>query len=720
MTINAVPYTSALLQKSNIPFGCVIHPMAKPTTQEDTIPVVNFGASGIVRCRRCRSYINPFVAFTDGGRRWRCNLCGLPNDVPGDYFSPLDTSGRRTDLQERPELTRGVVEFVAPSEYMVRPPQPPSYFFIIDVSYYSITSGMFAAAIETVKSALDDFPGNPRTRIGFMTFDSSVHFYNLKASLSQPQMLVVTDIEDIFLPLPDDLLVNLSDSREVVETLLTKLPSIFQSTNNVESVLGVALKAAYNVVKNIGGKLVVFASALPSMGEGKLRNREDLKLLNTDKEVSMMLPEENYYKTFALDCSRFQISVDTFLFANQFIDVATIGCLPQYTGGQMYYYPAFAREKDGEKLRRDLLANITRETGFESVMRVRASKALKTTAHFGNFFIRSTDLLALPNVDSDKAFAIQLALAESAVNGQYCSIQAALLYTTSSGERRIRVFTQCLPVITTLADVFRMCDVETITALTTKMAIEKALQTTRLLDAREALINKCIDILTVYRSEITPTSSPTQLMLPESLKLFPLYVLAMLKNVLFRSGTDVRPDERTYWTMVVRTLPISLLIPFLYPRMFPLHNLPEGAGYAGEDDVVVLPPTVNLASDKLDRTGAYLLEDGQTMFLWIGKAVSPLFLRDAFGVASLDVLDTLKMTTYMPLESELSVRIFNIINAIRAQRPTYQNIYFIKEGEPRETKFFNYLVDDKTKTIPSYFEFLTSLHSKIMSKVQKR
>ena len=38
-------------------------------------------------------------------------------------------------------------------------------------------------------------------------------------------------------------------------------------------------------------------------------------------------------------------------------------------------------------------------------MRIRCSRGLKITAHHGNFFIRSTDLLALPNADEDKAFA---------------------------------------------------------------------------------------------------------------------------------------------------------------------------------------------------------------------------------------------------------------------------------------------------------------------------
>jgi hypothetical protein len=38
-------------------------------------------------------------------------------------------------------------------------------------------------------------PGNTRTKIGFITFDSTIHFYSLQEGLSQPQMLIVSDIE---------------------------------------------------------------------------------------------------------------------------------------------------------------------------------------------------------------------------------------------------------------------------------------------------------------------------------------------------------------------------------------------------------------------------------------------------------------------------------------------------------------------------------------------
>jgi protein transport protein SEC24 len=66
----------------------------------------------------------------------------LSFSVPGEYFAHLDATGRRIDLDQRPELTKGSVEFVAPTEYMMRPPMPPVYFFLIDVSISAVRSGM--------------------------------------------------------------------------------------------------------------------------------------------------------------------------------------------------------------------------------------------------------------------------------------------------------------------------------------------------------------------------------------------------------------------------------------------------------------------------------------------------------------------------------------------------------------------------------------------------
>ena len=138
---------------------------------------------------RVRRYVNPFVVFTDGGRLWTCNLCGISNEVPHAYFSPVE-GGRRRDHAERVELNKGSVEMVASAEYMARPPQAPVFMFVLDVSYTSVVSGALAAACAAIRAALPSLPGGERTQVGFVTFDAAVHFYSLKAGLAQPAMCV--------------------------------------------------------------------------------------------------------------------------------------------------------------------------------------------------------------------------------------------------------------------------------------------------------------------------------------------------------------------------------------------------------------------------------------------------------------------------------------------------------------------------------------------------
>ena len=54
-------------------------------------------------------------------------------------------------------------------------------------------------------------------RVGFVTYDTTLHFYNVNSALAQPQMLVVSDINDVFMPLLDGFLVKLSESRACIE-----------------------------------------------------------------------------------------------------------------------------------------------------------------------------------------------------------------------------------------------------------------------------------------------------------------------------------------------------------------------------------------------------------------------------------------------------------------------------------------------------------------------
>jgi protein transport protein SEC24 len=61
-------------------------------------------------------------------------------------------------------------------------------------------------------------------------------------------MLVVSDLEDMFLPLPCDLLVPLTESRPVVEKLLASLGDMFKATQNPQNALGRALQIGHKLI----------------------------------------------------------------------------------------------------------------------------------------------------------------------------------------------------------------------------------------------------------------------------------------------------------------------------------------------------------------------------------------------------------------------------------------------------------------------------------------
>lgn len=79
------------------------------------------------------------------------------------------------------------------------------------------------------------------------------------------------------------------------------------------------------------------------------------------------------------------------------------------------------------------------------------------------------DLLVLPNINPDAAFGIQVAIEDSLAHQKSATFQVALLYTSSKGERRIRVHTLALPISSNLNEIFANADQEAVVSLVAKM-----------------------------------------------------------------------------------------------------------------------------------------------------------------------------------------------------------------------------------------------------------
>nr|XP_035953943.1 protein transport protein Sec24B isoform X5 [Halichoerus grypus] len=667
-TLTNIPQTQALLNKAKLPLGLLLHPF-RDLTQ---LPVIT--SNTIVRCRSCRTYINPFVSFIDQ-RRWKCNLCYRVNDVPEEFmYNPLTRS--YGEPHKRPEVQNSTVEFIASSDYMLRPPQPAVYLFVLDVSHNAVEAGYLTILCQSLLENLDKLPGDSRTRIGFMTFDSTIHFYNLQEGLSQPQMLIVSDIDDVFLPTPDSLLVNLYESKELIKDLLNALPNMFTNTRETHSALGPALQAAFKLMSPTGGRVSVFQTQLPSLGAGLLQSREDPNQRSSTKVVQHLGPATDFYKKLALDCSGQQTAVDLFLLSSQYSDLASLACMSKYSAGCIYYYPSFHythNPSQAEKLQKDLKRYLTRKIGFEAVMRIRCTKGLSMHTFHGNFFVRSTDLLSLANINPDAGFAVQLSIEENLTDTSLVCFQTALLYTSSK-------------------------------------AVDRSISSS-LSDARDALVNAVVDSLSAYGSTVSNLQH-SALIAPSSLKLFPLYVLALLKQKAFRTGTSTRLDDRVYAMCQIKCQPLVHLMKMIHPNLYRIDRLTDEGAIHVNDRVVPQPPLQKLSAEKLTREGAFLMDCGSVFYIWIGKSCDNNFIEDVLGYPNFASIPQ-KMTHLPELDTLSSERARSFITWLRDNRPLSPVLHVVKDESPAKTEFFQHLIEDRTEAAFSYYEFLLHIQQQI-------
>uniref|UniRef100_A0A452U847 SEC24 homolog C, COPII coat complex component n=1 Tax=Ursus maritimus TaxID=29073 RepID=A0A452U847_URSMA len=690
-----IPCTSDMAKQAQVPLAAVIKPLARLPPEEASPYVVDHGESGPLRCNRCKAYMCPFMQFVEGGRRFQCCFCSCINDVPPQYFQHLDHTGKRVDAYDRPELSLGSYEFLATVDYCKNNkfPSPPAFIFMIDVSYNAIRSGLVRLLCEELKSLLDFLPREggaeeSAIRVGFVTYNKVLHFYNVKSSLAQPQMMVVSDVADMFVPLLDGFLVNVSESRAVITSLLDQIPEMFADTRETETVFAPVIQAGMEALKaaECAGKLFLFHTSLPiAEAPGKLKNRDDRKLINTDKEKTLFQPQTGAYQTLAKECVAQGCCVDLFLFPNQYVDVATLSVVPQLTGGSVYKYACFQVENDQERFLSDLRRDVQKLVGFDAVMRVRTSTGIRAVDFFGAFYMSNTTDVELAGLDGDKTVTVEFKHDDRLNEESGALLQCALLYTSCAGQRRLRIHNLALNCCTQLADLYRNCETDTLINYMAKFAYRGVLNSP-VKTVRDTLITQCAQILACYRKNCASPSSAGQLILPECMKLLPVYLNCVLKSDVLQPGAEVTTDDRAYVRQLVTSMDVAETNVFFYPRLLPL---------------------------VLSNGDIYLLENGLNLFLWVGASVQQGVVQSLFSVSSFSQI-TSGLSVLPVLDNPLSKKVRGLIDSLRAQRSRYMKLIVVKQEDKLEMLFKHFLVEDKSLSGgASYVDFLCHMHKEI-------
>lgn len=548
--------------------------------------------------------------------------------------------------------------------------QDPHYIFALDVSKQAFQSGAIQSALDSIRCCLVDlyrasqqpclshnFFGSRffclilffttaqdfayhlalRVKLGIVTYGSSVQFWRLRqagALLAQPQLLVMADLNDPFLPCPPgDLCVSLFNAQELTalsqgqtdvhasgyHALIACLDLIQSQLTRPDEddklAFGAVVSACAECLSETGGKILGVMSSLPSVGCGNLQPREKNELYFSEQEKSLYAPQTQYYVQLGSSLASKRITVDLFVCANAYCDLASLSALCDKSGGQIFHYPGFTSRQDGVTLQHDLTRDVLRPTVYDCLMTIRCSQGLKVVEVLGSFFRRAHLEFEMPTLDCDKSFGVRFEH-DGTLTNEAC-IQVAVLHTHISGQRRIRVHTLSVPLAMNLPDLYRGIDLDSVINLSLKQAVEQLYTNVFYPDQlQQSLVTSCIETLHIYRKFCATSSSAGQLILPESLRLLPLYTLGFIKHPLLADGLPA--DERCALFNMITSMPCSVSAPLIVPRLFSVLDIQHDQCVYDAQGLVSLPASSLLSSETIRPDGVFLLDNARRLVLWIG------------------------------------------------------------------------------------------------------
>eukprot|EP00419_Tripos_fusus_P074284 CAMPEP_0172888986 /NCGR_PEP_ID=MMETSP1075-20121228/137714_1 /TAXON_ID=2916 /ORGANISM="Ceratium fusus, Strain PA161109" /LENGTH=400 /DNA_ID=CAMNT_0013742947 /DNA_START=43 /DNA_END=1245 /DNA_ORIENTATION=- len=400
--------------------------------------------------------------------------------------------------------------------------------------------------------------------------------------------------------------------------------------------------------------------------------------------------------------------------------MASLSILPRRTGGDICYIPGFDPARDGERLHYDVSRLVIQRCVYSCVLKLRCSKGLQVEGMYGTWEPEVIDpsTFQVSRLSVDATVNFLLTHAERIEERKHAYMQIACLYTNRQGHRLIRIHTLQLPLTSSLSNVFRYTEIDAVTNMLLKQAVSTVLSGNG--DFRDKLVTSCVNMLHAYRSNCASITSAGQLILPESLKLLPLYVGSIRKMAAFRSGSDIRADDRVTALIHMLGLPIALTGPLVYPRIFPLWPLTDMAGMpTGMDDNTHLPATIACSADKLGADRIYLVDNGTSLRLCIRPELPFEVLQTVFQVDSLaDVALALAKPT-ATASSEMQ-RVLAIIQQIRRERLRlpWQSLTVVLPGMPDESRLLAAACEDSVGSETSYVDFLCHIH-KLVQNIQE-
>ncbi|KAM0850551.1 hypothetical protein ACQ4PT_053010 [Festuca glaucescens] len=160
MTWNVIPGTKQDAANCVVPVSAIYTPLNTNTE----IPVLPYAP---LRCRICRSILNPFSMVDFNSKLWLCPFCFHRNHFPQQY-STVSPTNLPTELYPQ----YATVEYMATAE--TGPVSPPVFLFVVDTCIIEEEIGYLKSALAQAVELLPD-----HSLVGFITFGTYVQVHEL-------------------------------------------------------------------------------------------------------------------------------------------------------------------------------------------------------------------------------------------------------------------------------------------------------------------------------------------------------------------------------------------------------------------------------------------------------------------------------------------------------------------------------------------------------------
>ncbi|EPR79935.1 SEC24-like protein [Spraguea lophii 42_110] len=648
-SIKILPSTEEMYNQSKIP---LVLNISMINYENDNVAMSN---EEIIRCEKCKSYINPYVEIIPPGLQWKCNLCFAINKVENSFrskhilntvtgkFKPEENK-RINERYEEIELKEDIIDIKAPQSYVLRGASDPVILVLIEATYDSIKKGVLDSTVETIlenRNLIKDFKN--RTKIIFAFFHHSLFILKRDFSfyvLSDLSNIPFLNYEEFTFGLKDEIKINLE---------------IFKENKNILNNLGGALNVAEKILERSGGKILTFLSTLPNEGEGVIENQELILKCKSD-----------FYKKKSYVFSMRNISFNIFTFPSTKIELPTLSILSKLTGGSIFYYPNFTSNEITllSKFTNDLIKFLELDFGYEAVSRIRVTTGCKVSEYYGNIHLKTNDLISFSNYNPTHSLTVRLEI-NNDIKATALSFQIAMLRSTSKGEKRIRILNFIIPIRKiTYKNFYENIDVMALSRYLFLKSCNEEIKTKG--KGLEFLNNQLREIKNTLQ-----TNTERNKMINE-LKYLPQFVFAMLKSIPLRNSPL---DYKSFYIYLLNTQYQIFTEKIIYPELYALH-------YEEFE-------RVNLSLDYLELDGLYLLDTGVNVFFFAGSECD----EEIVNMISEDR----GRIIFEGKNNDLSKKIIDFIIKRRKDIYLSPNYFMVKDDEEDDIYkeiFFSYFVED--------------------------